>query len=184
MLERRQQGEDLHVHHPGRRVGHCQRTVAEARETGQRVVVAGRRGALPGGRGLAANSPSCVLIFLKEVDAAGRRWEGGRGKPPLSRLSRRHRPAPEQAVGAGPPRAATDPETGCCSVANKRETGGGAMIKTVTATLIAAFGLLVFVAGAAAQAAPGFTELDSVSSTGVQGNLDSELPSVSADGRF
>src|SRR5262245_2345389 len=58
------------------------------------------------------------------------------------------------------------------------------MIKTVTATLIAAFGLLVFVAGAAAQAAPGFTELDSVSSTGVQGNQDSELPSVSADGRF
>src|SRR5262245_8972712 len=34
MLERRQQGEDLHVHHPGRRVGHCQRTVAGARETG------------------------------------------------------------------------------------------------------------------------------------------------------
>src|SRR5262245_65822933 len=58
------------------------------------------------------------------------------------------------------------------------------MIKKVTATLSAAFGLLVFVAGVASQAAPGFTELDSVSSTGVQGNQDSELPSVSADGRF
>src|SRR5262249_54291322 len=158
MLKRRQQSEDLHVHHPGRRVGHCQRTVAEARGTGQRVVVAGRRGALPGGRGLAANSPSCVLIFLKEGDAAGGAGEGGRAMPGLSRLSRRHRPRPEQAVGGVPRRAATDPETGCCSVANKRETGG-AMIKTVTATLIAAFGLLVFVAGAAAQAAPGFTEL-------------------------
>src|SRR5262245_41245411 len=74
MLERRQQGEDLHVHHPGRRVGHCQRTVAEARETGQRVVVAGRRGVLPGGRGLAANSPSCVLMPL----GRGGRLEGCR----------------------------------------------------------------------------------------------------------
>ena len=58
------------------------------------------------------------------------------------------------------------------------------MKRTATAALVAAFGLVVFVAGAAAQAAPGFTELDSVSSTGVQGDRDSELPAVSADGRF
>jgi uncharacterized repeat protein (TIGR01451 family) len=58
------------------------------------------------------------------------------------------------------------------------------MTRTATAALVAAFGLLMFVAGAAAQAAPGFTELDSVSSAGVQGDRDSELPAVSADGRF
>ena len=52
------------------------------------------------------------------------------------------------------------------------------------AALIAACSLLVFVNGAAAQAAPGFTELDSVSSAGVQGDRDSELAAVSADGRF
>jgi uncharacterized repeat protein (TIGR01451 family) len=44
--------------------------------------------------------------------------------------------------------------------------------------------VLVFVTGAAAVPAPGFTELVSVSSAGVQGNQDSERPSVSADGRF
>jgi uncharacterized repeat protein (TIGR01451 family) len=58
------------------------------------------------------------------------------------------------------------------------------MQRTTKAALVAAFGLLVFVAGAAAQPAPGFTELDSISSNGVQGNQDSELPAVSADGRF
>jgi uncharacterized repeat protein (TIGR01451 family) len=42
----------------------------------------------------------------------------------------------------------------------------------------------VAVTAAGAQPAPGFTELDSVSSAGVQGNQDSELPAVSADGRF
>ena len=58
------------------------------------------------------------------------------------------------------------------------------MRRTVTAALLAALGLLMFVAGAAAQAAPGFTELDSVSTAGTQGDQDSELPAVSADGRF
>jgi len=56
MLERRQQGEDLHVHRPGRRVGHSQRTVAgRSRTRLERVVVAVRRMALPGGRGLLVN---------------------------------------------------------------------------------------------------------------------------------
>ena len=58
------------------------------------------------------------------------------------------------------------------------------MKRMASATLVAVCGLLMFVAGAAAQAAPGFTELDSVSSAGVQGNQDSELPAVSADGRY
>src|SRR5919204_6943340 len=58
------------------------------------------------------------------------------------------------------------------------------MKSTVTAALLATLGLLMFVAGAAAQAAPGFTELDSVSTAGVQGDRDSELPAVSADGRY
>src|SRR5436190_3414638 len=58
------------------------------------------------------------------------------------------------------------------------------MKKATTAALLVMFGLLVFVSGAAAQAAPGFTELDSMSSTGVQGNQDSELPAVSGDGRY
>jgi hypothetical protein len=58
------------------------------------------------------------------------------------------------------------------------------MRRTLLAALVAVFGLVVFATGAAAQAAPGFTELDSVSSAGVQGNQDSELPAVSADGRF
>jgi uncharacterized repeat protein (TIGR01451 family) len=58
------------------------------------------------------------------------------------------------------------------------------MKRTASAALVAAVGLVAFVAGAAAQAAPGFTELDSVSSAGVQGDRDSELPAVSADGRF
>src|SRR2546428_46318 len=62
--------------------------------------------------------------------------------------------------------------------------GEAGMKRTATAALVAAFGLVVFVAGAAAQAAPGFTELDSVSSAGVQGDRDSELPAVSVDGRF
>jgi uncharacterized repeat protein (TIGR01451 family) len=58
------------------------------------------------------------------------------------------------------------------------------MRRTLLAALVAVFGLVVFATGAAAQAAPGFTELDSVSSASVQGNQDSELPAVSADGRF
>jgi uncharacterized repeat protein (TIGR01451 family) len=44
--------------------------------------------------------------------------------------------------------------------------------------------VLTFAASGAAVPAPGFTELVSVSSAGVQGNQDSERPAVSADGRF
>src|SRR5207248_8575007 len=44
--------------------------------------------------------------------------------------------------------------------------------------------ILAFASGATAITAPGFTELISVSSTGVQGNQDSERPAMSADGRF
>src|SRR6266581_2987541 len=44
--------------------------------------------------------------------------------------------------------------------------------------------MAVLVTGVGAQPAPGFTELDSISSADVQGNFDSELPAVSADGRF
>src|SRR6266511_4217921 len=47
-----------------------------------------------------------------------------------------------------------------------------------------ALAVLTFAAAAVAVPAPGFTELVSVSSVGVQGDQDSERPSVSADGRF
>jgi uncharacterized repeat protein (TIGR01451 family) len=50
--------------------------------------------------------------------------------------------------------------------------------------LILAVSVLVLAGGAAALPAPGFTELISVSSGGVQGNHDSQMPAVSADGRF
>src|SRR5262249_2249707 len=59
------------------------------------------------------------------------------------------------------------------------------MPSTVFAVVAAAAGALVLAVDAGAQPAPGFTELDSVSSAGVQGNQDSELPAVSgADGRY
>src|SRR2546423_15089745 len=58
------------------------------------------------------------------------------------------------------------------------------MRRSCLAALVVAAGALVLAVGAGAQPAPGFTELDSVSSAGVQGNQDSELPAVSADGRF
>src|SRR5438309_6076589 len=58
------------------------------------------------------------------------------------------------------------------------------MRRTAVAALAAAITVLVAAGSAGAQPAPGFTELDSVSSAGVQGNQDSELPAVSADGRF
>jgi uncharacterized repeat protein (TIGR01451 family) len=48
----------------------------------------------------------------------------------------------------------------------------------------AAIVVLALASGAASAPAPGFTELVSVSSAGVQGDQDSELPAVSADGRF
>jgi uncharacterized repeat protein (TIGR01451 family) len=50
--------------------------------------------------------------------------------------------------------------------------------------VLATAGALAAPDRAAALPAPGFTELVSVSSTGTQGNQDSERPSVSADGRF
>ncbi len=55
--------------------------------------------------------------------------------------------------------------------------------KTIV-SLAVAITALAGVTGAGAQPAPGFTELDSISSADVQGNFDSELPAVSADGRF
>src|SRR6059058_659740 len=58
------------------------------------------------------------------------------------------------------------------------------MSKKLVAALAAGLTLLGPVGGAAALPAPGFTELVSVSSAGVQGNQDSELPAVSGDGRF
>ena len=57
------------------------------------------------------------------------------------------------------------------------------MLRGVIAVLVAALAG-VAAADVAAAPAPGFTELVSVSSAGVQGDQDSELPSVSADGRF
>src|SRR6266550_4538467 len=56
--------------------------------------------------------------------------------------------------------------------------------RTISVVALAAAGVLVLSAAAAAEPAPGFTELVSVSSGGVQGNQDSQRPSVSADGRF
>src|SRR5438046_2879758 len=58
------------------------------------------------------------------------------------------------------------------------------MRRTAIAALATAVTVLVAAGSAGAQPAPGFTELDSVSSTGAQGNQDSELPAVSTDGRF
>jgi hypothetical protein len=57
-------------------------------------------------------------------------------------------------------------------------------IGLITTLAGAAAAGLMFVTGAGAVLAPGFTELVSVTSAGVQGNQDSERPSVSADGRF
>jgi uncharacterized repeat protein (TIGR01451 family) len=57
------------------------------------------------------------------------------------------------------------------------------MLRGVIAVVVAAFAAFAATDVAAAPA-PGFTELVSVSSAGVQGNQDSELPAVSADGRF
>src|SRR5438477_10465809 len=58
------------------------------------------------------------------------------------------------------------------------------MPRSCLAALVVAAGALVLAVGAGAQPAPGFTELDSVSSAGVQGNQDSEVPAVSGDGRY
>jgi hypothetical protein len=58
------------------------------------------------------------------------------------------------------------------------------MPRPCLAALAAGAAALVLATGTSAQPAPGFTELDSVSSAGVQGNQDSELPAISADGRY
>src|SRR5262249_7249874 len=55
-----------------------------------------------------------------------------------------------------------------------------ALIAAAVATIL----LLASPANIAAAPAPGFTELVSVSSAGTQGNQDSEMPSISANGRF
>jgi uncharacterized repeat protein (TIGR01451 family) len=57
-------------------------------------------------------------------------------------------------------------------------------MRTVALAVLATAGALILSGAAGAVPAPGFTELISLSSAGVQGNQDSELPAVSADGRF
>jgi len=49
---------------------------------------------------------------------------------------------------------------------------------------LATAGALILAGSAAALPVPGFTELVSQSSSGVQGDQDSELPAISADGRY
>jgi uncharacterized repeat protein (TIGR01451 family) len=49
---------------------------------------------------------------------------------------------------------------------------------------LATAGVLILSSGAAAVPAPGFTELISISTAGVQGDQDSQTPSISADGRL
>src|SRR5215216_1881255 len=49
---------------------------------------------------------------------------------------------------------------------------------------LATAGALIVAGSAAALPVPGFTELVSQSSSGVEGDQDSELPAISADGRF
>jgi len=56
--------------------------------------------------------------------------------------------------------------------------------RTIGIAALATAGVLIIPGGAVAETAPGVTELVSVSSAGVQGNQDSQRPSVSADGRF
>jgi uncharacterized repeat protein (TIGR01451 family) len=57
-------------------------------------------------------------------------------------------------------------------------------MRITTFAALAVAGVLVLSGGAVAQPAPGFTELVSVSSAGVQGDQDSEMPAISADGRY
>src|SRR5215216_1236671 len=49
---------------------------------------------------------------------------------------------------------------------------------------LATAGALIVAGSAAALPVPGFTELVSQSSSGVEGDQDSELPAISADGRY
>src|SRR5918997_7019942 len=57
-------------------------------------------------------------------------------------------------------------------------------MRTTLVALAILAGAFVAIGGAAAQPAPGFTELISLSTEGVQGDQDSEVPSISSDGRF
>lgn len=57
-------------------------------------------------------------------------------------------------------------------------------MRSIRLLALAIAGVLVLSGTAAALPAPGFTELISVSSTGIQGDQDSQSPSISADGRF
>jgi uncharacterized repeat protein (TIGR01451 family) len=57
-------------------------------------------------------------------------------------------------------------------------------MRSISLAALAIAGVLVLSGGAAAVPAPGFTELVSLSSAGVQGDQDSQTPSISDDGRF
>src|SRR4029453_2237767 len=60
----------------------------------------------------------------------------------------------------------------------------GVHMRSIRLLALAVAGVLVLSGTAAALPAPGFTELISVSSTGIQGDQDSQSPSIRADGRF
>jgi uncharacterized repeat protein (TIGR01451 family) len=70
------------------------------------------------------------------------------------------------------------------AMGNPGDAVSAALPRAMGVTVLATAGVLVLSGVAAAQPAPGFTELVSVSSAGVQGDQDSQRPSVSADGRF
>jgi uncharacterized repeat protein (TIGR01451 family) len=57
-------------------------------------------------------------------------------------------------------------------------------MRSTSLAALAIAGVLVLSGSAAAVPAPGFTELVSVSTAGVQGDQDSQTPSISDDGRF
>jgi uncharacterized repeat protein (TIGR01451 family) len=57
-------------------------------------------------------------------------------------------------------------------------------MRSISLAALAIAGVLVLSGGAGAVPAPGFTELVSLSSAGVQGDQDSQTPSISDDGRF
>jgi uncharacterized repeat protein (TIGR01451 family) len=57
-------------------------------------------------------------------------------------------------------------------------------MRSTSLAALAIAGVLALTGGAAALPAPGFTELVSLSTAGVQGDQDSQTPSISSDGRF
>jgi uncharacterized repeat protein (TIGR01451 family) len=57
-------------------------------------------------------------------------------------------------------------------------------MRSISLAALAIAGVLVLSGSAAALPAPGFTELVSLSSAGIQGDQDSQTPSISADGRY